>query len=271
MQIKKVETVTHQGSSKLNEDCLLVSDKVFGVFDGATELVQSNTGDFTGGYIASNLVKEVFSKSEDTLHNLTVDANNEIRSKSISFGIDYSDKLSLFGTAMAAVKLESDSFNWVQIGDCPILVIFEDDTYKLLVDDFEHDFHIYKLLEQKRNDGNFEPPRQILRTEIEQNRKSANVEYGILNGEPEALKFVKEGKHTLANVKNIILFTDGLIFPSSTVEPQPNFDLFVKTFLESGLEGLKAHVRELENSDPEIKSFMRVKPQDDIAAIALYF
>jgi hypothetical protein len=96
-----------------------------------------------------------------------------------------------------------------------------------------------------------------------------NRSYGVLNGEKEAEQFLRSGIEPLENVKQILLFTDGLHIPDKIPQKKKNFDCLVEYYLSCGLTGLKDYVRELEKMDPECKIYPRFKCHDDIAAISI--
>jgi hypothetical protein len=112
---------------------------------------------------------------------------------------------------------------------------------------------------------------EILKDQIRKTRAGMNVNYGVLNGEDSFEHFLNTGKTGKTGVKHILLFTDGLFLPSDDPEREPDFNTFVDIYLEGGLKALRDHVRGMEMSDPDCKTFPRFKPHDDIAAVAISF
>lgn len=102
-------------------------------------------------------------------------------------------------------------------------------------------------------------------------RREANVTYGFLTGEKEAERFFELGKIPLANVRSLVLFTDGLLIPKRDVEKPEKWPLFVKLYQSGGLEGLADYIRELEKTDPYCWKYPRLKQHDDMAAIGIDF
>jgi len=142
----KVDFIFDEGSSK--EDCYLVQNNLFAVFDGAnsrTGFVDRNGK--RGGGIAAALAKEEFNKNNADLTTLAYRANRKIRQKMIAEKIDFTKKENLFWTALAAAQIqkEKNSFQWVQIGDSLILVIYQDHNFKLLVNDYDHDQEVLSI------------------------------------------------------------------------------------------------------------------------------
>jgi len=66
----EVHTLLERGGAKQNEDQLLITDNLYGAFDGATSLDKYvDTSGNTGGFLASLTAKEVFAEGEgDLLH-----------------------------------------------------------------------------------------------------------------------------------------------------------------------------------------------------------
>ncbi len=266
----KINYIFDAGSSK--EDSYLIKDNLFAVFDGFDSLDKFvDQRGITGGLIAATIAKDVFSQNKGILKNLAVKANREIQEKMIDLNIDVKNKSSLWGTILAAVRIRNNSFDWIQLSDSLILVIFKDNSYKLLIEDFDHDGEVLKiwkeLAEQKK-----ENIREIISSgPLIELRAKANKTYGMLNGEEEAISFLKTGKENLQNVKHILLFTDGLMIPKENPIGVDNWKLFVDLFLEGGLKNMKNFVRNLQQEDPLCWKYPRYKQYDDMAAISISF
>jgi serine/threonine protein phosphatase PrpC len=267
----KVSFISDKGSSFVNEDNYLIGDNIFGVFDGATSLDWYIDSDGkTGGLLASSIAKEVFGENKKLLRNLAINANNAIKDKMISRGIDVSNRMNLWSTSAAVVRINDNLIEWLQLGDSLILVIYNDDSYKLIVEDYDHDKEtliMWKELWQKK----VENIRKKLNDQILKIRTGMNIDYGILNGEDKMLNFVNEGSLTWKNVKYILLFTDGLFIPKEDPRDQDDFRILIDLFLEGGLEKIKNYIRALENQDPNCWVYPRFKQHDDIAAISITF
>ena len=69
----KIQKIYSQGSGKTNEDVLLIKKNLFAVFDGATSLVgYADKIGKTGGRIAAEIAKDIFSKNSGSLKNLAI-------------------------------------------------------------------------------------------------------------------------------------------------------------------------------------------------------
>lgn len=269
--LMKVESVYDTGSGILNEDALLIKRPVFGVFDGASSLVPYKSADGkTGAYLAANIAREIFASNNKPLEELAKEANQRIKEAMDEANIDTTMKENLWGTTAAVVKIGKDTFDYLQITDSLILVIYEDKSYKLVAGHHDHDKELltkWRALADKKTKN----IRQILNNDVIELRKTSNIAYGTINGEKEMLKFLHTGTESLQNVKHIILFTDGLIVPKENPQAKDDFDTFAKLYLEGGLEQIKRYVRELENNDPDCWKYPRYKQHDDMAAISISF
>ena len=266
-----VDLIYEQGSGEVNEDYYCINNNIFGVFDGATSLTSVRfTNNMTGGFLAANLAGQAFEKNDDSLINLAKKASSNIRQAMVENGVDLGNRGGLWCTSVAVVRLHEDHFEWVQIGDCLIMVIYEDGQYELLMDDFDHDLEtlsLWKTCSRNTTDGIF----TALAEKILETRAQQNITYGVLNGEKEALSFLKSGTKSLRQVAHILLFTDGLFIPKSEPENRDDFSQFAELFLEGGLARIRDTVREMEQSDVNGHRYPRFKLHDDIAALALSF
>jgi len=256
----KVDFVFDEGSSK--EDTYLIGKNIFGVFDGANSI--NKFFDESGkpaGLIAASIVRDEFAKNIDSLKGTAISSNDKLRERMLSENIDISDKPNLWCSQSAVVRVDKDSFEWLQVGDSNILVIYKDGSFRLMVENYDHDRHVM-IVWKKLAKLNQKRIKQII---------SANITYGVFNGEKDFAKFIHTGRESLDNVIHIILFTDGLILPKENPEESDDFGTFVKLFLEGGLENVKNHVRHLEKYDPECWEYPRYKQYDDIAAISISF
>ena len=270
----KIQHILEQGTARINEDCLVIQDNIFGVFDGATSL---NSRTFeqgkTGGMIASRTARSVFRQNHFPLPRLARKANQEIMDQMLARGVDISQKENLWSTSAAVVRIKEQDLEWVQTGDAVIILVYEDGSHRVLVDREDHDHETLTLWKKMVKDKSPALPAigQALSAQIRKVRLGMNVTYGVLNGEKEAEPFLNQGTESLEQVRDVLLFTDGLSIPSQTPEKRRDFTSLVEDYLCLGLEGLKTKIREKEKKDPLCHAFPRFKCHDDIAAIALTF
>lgn len=267
----KVKYILNKGSGIMNEDNILIKNNLFGVFDGATSLdkYRNKTGE-TGGHLASNITKFTFEKNDKSLKNLAIEANKKIREKMILEGIEINEKINLWSTSAAVIKINKNTFNWIQIGDSLILVVYKNGKRELITKYFDHDKNLlilWKKLADKKVKNIFE----VIKKDSIKLRKTMNIKYGILNGEKKMMNFLKKGTKKLDKIKHIIIFTDGLFIPKKDPRKKENWNIFVKLFLEKGLIGIKNYIRSIEEKDKKCWEYPRYKQHDDIGAISITF
>lgn len=275
----QVEHILEKGSGRLNEDSLVMGENIFGVFDGATSLITTPEPDKsrsdkaqspakeTGGYLAATTAKNVFSKNHYPLDNLGRTANTAILEKMKAHGVNLNRPEQIWSTSAAVVRIKNNELEWFQTGDSYILLIHEDGSHKVLVDQDDHDFETLTLLKTQENKTLSNP---ILNRQILKVRSNMNKTYGVLNGDPRAKEFFVSGITSLKGVSSVLLFTDGLNIPSPAPERQKDFTDLARTFQNLGLNRLHGQIRKMESKDPDRKQFPRFKCHDDIAAIAIH-
>lgn len=270
-----VEYVNDKGSGSINEDAFLIGDNIFGVFDGATGLVKyfDENGN-SGGAIAAQISKEVFLKNDANLVDLAKEANEAVKAKMEELKIDMSDKLNVFCTTAAVIRLnlEKNNFDWVQVDDSVILIIYEDGRHKLLVKDYDHDKESLILWKKLNQENNLQKNELFEKDKIRVRRNMSKPGfYGKIDGDEMMINFLKSGSESLDGIKHIICLTDGMFIPNPAPEKDDDFEKWTELFLQGGLEAVKEYVREIENSDLEFVEYPRFKPHDDLTAVVISF
>jgi hypothetical protein len=184
--------------------------------------------------------------------------------------IDTSRKAALWATSGTIIKINEETFDWLRIGDCLMLVMLRDGSFNLFANESSPDTDSL-LMWQELASKKTENIRELLSERMIQVRNRVNIDYGDLNGEQEMEKFLKQGTIPLANVAHIILFTDGLLLPKEDPREPEDFNSFIDLYREGGLQRVQDFVRQKEDSDPNCWKYPRFKQHDDIAAIALTF
>lgn len=262
----RVEHIIEKGVGALNEDSLLMEGNIFGVFDGATSLnAELFEKGKTGGALASAIAAQTFSRNHQPLTELAKEANEAIRTQMEHNRVDCSNRDSLWCVSAAAVRVEEQHIEWFQSGDAHIVFMHPDKTFSLAFHRPDHDCETLQLIKQL---GRSHPD---VTDKITSVRLNMNRDYGVLNGEDEAMDFFRSGSVPKDKVEAVLLFTDGLHIPCATPNPMPDFTSLVAMVRTKGLAGLRSHVRCMEKSDPDIQLFPRFKCHDDLAGIALYF
>ena len=264
-----VQTLEDPSSPAGTEDALFAADQSFGVFDGATSLTGRKGAGPGGGALAASLARDVFAAgAERPLVELANEANERIAAAMDAARVDRSRPENRWGTTAAVVRVGVATVDWVSIGDSVILVVLDDGTFRPLAALYDHDRTTKRLV---RAMGPVPDRRERLQDDLLAVRGRANVEYGVLNGEPAARAFVVHGREPLERARHVVLFTDGLLVPRADPDGDDDLAPIVARFLEGGLASAKALVRGLEERDRDCAKYPRLKPHDDIAAVALTF
>ena len=267
----RITSVYDKGGGLMNEDALLIGTHRFGVFDGATSLDNYiDEEGKTGGYCAANIAREIFTAEDTPLRACAERANQAIMNAMRAKGVAVTQKEHLWNTTIAALDIGEKEFSWIQIADSLIVVIFHDGSHKVLIDDFDHDTPVLLLWKELAEQQTLNI-REKLQEKIVALRQKTNVDYGALNGEEGAVRFLRSGSEPLPGVAHILLFTDGLFIPNEDPAQSGDLSLLVKLFLDGGLERVKQYVRALEMNDPNSWKYPRTKQYDDIGAIAISF
>lgn len=263
------EIVEDKGSGALMEDVLLRDENIFGVFDGATSLDGwiSEEG-VSGGLKAARIASRVFARNDQPLPLLASQANTAINAELIRQGIEISERHRLWSTSLAVVRIEADSFSWCQTGDSLIVLLDVHGGYRLLTPDIDLDCETLCLWKNSKNPQGLSI-HELLSEQIIKVRQGMNRKYGVLNGEPEAMNFLRHGRESLAGIASILLFTDGLFLPKANPLSEGDWCSFVAMYRKGGLKEIHGYVRNLQRIDPDCLLFPRFKKHDDIAAIAI--
>ena len=266
-----VQTLEDPSSAAGTEDALFFSDRFFGVFDGATSLTApSDVTGPRGGALAATIARDVFAGGGlRPLADLAQEANRRIAEAMDAAQVDRSRPENRWGTTASVARISDDAVEWVSIGDSVIVVIFEDGTFRPLAALYDHDRTTKRLVAALG--GPVATRRERLQGDLLAVRARANREYGVLNGEPAASDFIVHGREPLEGVRHVVLFTDGLLVPRADPDGEDDLAPIVARFLAGGLEGARDLVRGLEDGDLECTKYPRLKPHDDMAAIALTF
>lgn len=270
-RIPTISALLEKGSGTINEDDLLLGNRNFGVFDGATSLVPTSYScGRTGGRIAAEICKQVFKEENHSLVAAAENANREIRRQSLAAGIDFGRKEEMWSCSAAVVRLHYDYFEWAQLGDCCLLVVREDGSSQLLGHIPKQDTETLKQWQRRGGLVNGSVM-EVMAEEIRAVRKRMNIDYGVFNGEPEGLDFLANGRMDLNGIRTLLLFSDGLQLPQKDPAAQQDLDRFVSLYCQGGLQALRDQVRSRQLEDICCIQYPRFKLHDDISTIAINF
>lgn len=265
----KVRSLLEKGSGEFNEDVLLEEGDLLGVFDGATSLDKRRFQEgLTGGLLAARTAAQSFQGNRCSLDQLAKTANQNIQNAQLNESIGLNERHKLWSTSLAVVHLDGNRLEYCQTGDALILFIFKDGSYKVITPDIDIDrdtLHLWKEM-QVSPDALIH---EVMAEQIHKVRLEMNISYGVLNGEPEALEFIRHGYEDLTDVSDILLFTDGLQLPRENPLDEQDWQSFVELYRQGGLQVVRDHVRHLQQQDPACRKYPRFKIHDDIAAVAI--
>jgi len=263
------ETLLEKGSGALNEDVLLQTDDLFGVFDGATSLDKRKfTGELTGGLLAARIAAQTFRDGRGSLEHLAAQANRRIHRTLLDEKVPLNERHRLWSTSLAVVRLAGERFEYCQTGDAVILLLLDDGSFHLVTPHIDIDRETLQLWKESPA-AKTATIHDLLAEQICRVRLQMNVSYGVLNGEPEAMNFLRHGCHQLAGVSDILLFTDGLFLPRENPLESDDWQFLADLYRSGGLQAVRDHVRRLQRKDPACRKYPRFKQHDDIAAVAI--
>lgn len=274
----KIEYSSIQGSSEWNEDALIINHdlKVYGVADGATSIVpyRSETGE-TGGRLASQIIKKTFEEttSDDIpLENTLFKANTTLREQMIQSGIDTTHKECIWTSGAAIIKIKETQIEYTHTGDCFIIALYKDGSYRLLTKD-----HVAtldnNLIDQINimNKNKQKNTTEVMKGIVKENKKHINTlqGYPVLDGSEEAPCFFESGHINRINLTGVIISSDGLLMHEEvnaleTIDPIARL---VKEISLVGVDGFISYLNTLESRDKACSRFPRFKISDDKTAI----
>ncbi len=271
--IQKVTHVNEIGVRAINEDCVLVDEtrQVFGVFDGASSLVKYVSPDGkTGGYLAAAAASNAFARNPLDLKKAMLDANTQIETLHAQASIDTSNNVNRFGTMAAVVKIRDEDAELLQIGDCIVIVINTSGDAHVPLGYVDHDIIAMRKWKEFADQGVTNILERVYDDVLRQ-RKLANVEYGMVNGDPRLQDHIKTTTISLKDVATILILSDGMFLPKASPDADENWNEYAEYYNKSGLVGLLKTVRDIEDSDPTLTKYPRFKLHDDASAVAIDF
>jgi hypothetical protein len=204
----KVETLLEAGADGGGDDTLLVSRRVYGVFDGVAAAPFARGPGRTGGAVAADIARMVIGeKTNAPLVELVEEANRRIGQAMEQHGVDPSKPEQRWGTTAAVVRVERDTFEWALVGDSSIIIVYAD--------------------------GSATPVRPL-----------PHEAGGMLDGQPAALGHLKSGRSALAGVRHILLATCGLLAPAREPDARIDLDSVVRRFLDGGLSAARSEAKD---------------------------
>ena len=281
----QVESLTIQGVNEWNEDALISNEvlHIYGVADGASSLVAYRSkGGETGGRMASQIVKQSLESENDknTILELFVHkANEKIAQKMQEEKINVKQKDHRWTTGLAVIQIHDQQIEFVQTGDCMILAIYTDGSYRELTRDHVAQFDNIALSEWRVAVKNGARSQKEIRQQIDPivraNKEKMNITggYPVLDGSSEAKKFLETGKINRHHLAEIIICSDG-VFPHEALDSQTSLDPMQELANQIPKIGANQYVKQLieqEEKDPNCLQYPRFKKSDDKTVIRIVF
>ncbi|MDF2815480.1 MAG: stage sporulation family protein [Paenibacillus sp.] len=200
----------------------------FAVMDGVTPLHEyRNDQGHNGAYLAANLLKACFEQStpDVPLTNIITVANRLLREQMIAAHVDLSILHELWSTCVASVRIEDNCIHYAQLGDSMLVVVYRNGhivavTKNRVLGVTGRAKHYRR---RARNEGVLLQDESFY--EIPENRNAynrwlANVPegYGVMNGMEDIETHLQFGTLPLAEIKHVLLLTDGLFHPDLPLE-----------------------------------------------------
>jgi len=278
-----VQTISIRGGLEWNEDALVVMKDagLYGVLDGATSVMPyRGTSGETGGYLASNFIKQYIEKIDEvrfssiSLQQAVIEANAALRQEMMATGVDVEDKKQLWTTGIALIRINDQSIDYVQAGDCMIFAVYKNGTIrKVTHDQVAHiDEQTMKLWKGYVDQGmtSRQEIRQLVEPHIRNNKAIMNTleGYTTLSGQVELDELLEHGTINRIQLSSILIVTDGL-FPYSEDEASrlDEYLLFAQLQESGSLQNYAEHLIKIEESDPECQRYIRFKKSDDKTAV----
>lgn len=270
----RVQYILDKGSGEMNEDSLLISKSIFGVFDGLTSLTKyKDKQGISGGLIASRLVKNEFETNTSLpLANIVKTSLRKLEKIMVDQNIDMTKKEERLSTTLAVIRISNNALEYIQVGDSPIIIINKDGTHEVIMSSNNSDKEallLWMRLTHEEKIREWWKDKRMM-DQLLKDRHRANIRFGTLNEEKEVFKFIKTGIRQVNNIKNILITTDGLFLPQENPSEGEKIEELIALYQKIGLKRLKDHVREIEIKDTQFK-YPRFKQHDDIAAISITF
>lgn len=278
-----IEKVAFKGSNEWYEDETIVNEglALYGVIDGATSLepYRGRNGE-TGAYLAAQIVKQAFESESDKsieIQDLAIKANAILSQSMHEAGIDTRNKAALWSCALACIKINEHTIDYVQAADCMIIARYTDGGIRLLTRD---QVAVVGKLSMALYDSYIAEGKThneavtLIKPQLAENRFRANQAngYTVLNGEAELATFLEHGTINRNGLEALYVMSDGMFLPSLYYKNEA--EQWIKTIEYIDKLSLEGYVNWLiaeEQADRECIKYKRFKISDDKTAIKITF
>ncbi|MDG5787993.1 protein phosphatase 2C domain-containing protein [Evansella sp. AB-P1] len=291
-----------QGIGQTNEDRYVYNDEslFFSVIDGATPLEK---GSISGSFAADIVQKTLSNSKEQNVFERLKEANLVLGKKissTLNKNIETIDNLSKelrssCGCIAVQIIVEKGSIirlDYAHVGDCMLFVQYDNGRIRQLTFD-----HIEKLDQESINiatefrkkwikQNNFEEyisaedleilnrkVKEHIKTVLIKNRRKLNSKegYGIIDGSEKANYFIEYGSIPFHNIKKLLLLSDGLQIPLPIEKNEQAWNITAEYAFQNSLYSLGDYVEMIEEKDPNLTKYPRLKKADDKTGILISF
>jgi hypothetical protein len=286
-----LEWATSKGTGpdeRWNEDGLLVAGDrnalLLGVLDGGSSLEPARVAN--GGYYASKHATlslcDSFIQGERDLAAMVLRANDAVREVSAEHGIDFRDPTQSLATTATLLLIDfaSRTMNYAHIGASALMLKYHDRPWERATTNKLAQFESRAIdLALSTNPENpaiaFLDPDGAARQMLAENRRHQNAPgasgYGVLNGcdNAQLQPCIEQSEKPvpLDEIERFALLSDGATLTTRDGEGVERGHLFDRLLFQHGVEFYLERIREMENYDPTLKRFPRLKVHDDATII----
>ena len=265
--------------NKSNEDILVFSENGYGAIDGTRLSADVGAELREPVSLTSFLQKElagVLSCNESTARECLISANTSWRQFLDLNGVTTIRKDGPAATAALIKKANLTEYSWAQTGDCYLIeetfggefdIVSPADS-RMTHNELQRLQLSHKLLSEGLTirDVQCETSYVDLLRELFLTR---NVDRSTLNGEVEFANLLNGGIRDVGNVCSLIMFTDGMVWPTSPYGGDVR--LTAKEIIRLGIRSYHANLQKLFLDDECCRNFVRFKLMDDASAIVIKF
>jgi hypothetical protein len=287
-RISSINSSLHQGfvavnqPNHYNEDRIYTGTHVFAVIDGATSVIDFDMGGLNPSAYTSQYLYD-FLSAHDNDSDDAVTTKDLLQSANESFQTHLREKwpqVLEFGklgpsASVALIKIHKDNkISYSNIADCSIATL-RNNQWSVMSTHSKRHAELDKQLadaifdEIKKGlsvkDARQSEPIKKLRNH---NRSLSNIEYGVFNGEEQMNHFLTGEMIDASSIQAVALLSDGLLWP----EESEHHKACIKAVTLMENKGVYSYFQELKalyDSDPNFKSFRRLKHMDDSSGVLI--
>lgn len=276
---------------KPNEDSfsIVINEKIIwlAIFDGTTSLKQIPLlKDQSGARFASHFLKNIFPGivlENNDPQKVLAKLNNLLLEESKKLGGVLGDTNSLPASTGTIVKIDfsSNNIEFAHLGDCYFVEFLNDGSSKVVTNDLNKKFDdkMFSLMKEisKRENITIKEARNsqelknaLIDMYVSRNNNPDGSGSGLLNGDPNAERYIQTEKISLKTVDSLLIASDGLEIQGKDINNLMYRKLLLDELLNGGLKQLIKLKRDSENDDPDWNN-PRYKHSDDATGIFVQF